>query len=65
MCLHHATSEALFWDWLLDSELQVVEFALNDIPDMRAWRTRYPDREIDFADASLVWLAGHCGTTPT
>ena|ERR1700722_3261717 len=55
--------EALFWDWLLDSEVQVVDFALDDIPAMRAWRARYTDREIDFADASLVWLANHRGTT--
>ena len=55
--------QAVFWDWLLESELRVVEFVLDDVPDMRAWRSRYADREVDFADASLVWLAGHCGTT--
>jgi predicted nucleic acid-binding protein len=56
---HH---EELFWNWLLDSELQVEEFALDDIPAMRAWRARYTDREVDFADASLVWLADRRGT---
>jgi predicted nucleic acid-binding protein len=49
--------EPVFWDWLLGSEIQVIEFGLDDIPDMRSWRVRYRDREVDFADASLVWLA--------
>lgn len=57
---HH---EELFWDWLLDSELQLEEFGLDDIPAMRAWRARYTDREVDFADASLIWLADRRGTT--
>jgi predicted nucleic acid-binding protein len=25
---------------------------------MRAWASRYQDRDVDFADATLVWLAG-------
>jgi predicted nucleic acid-binding protein len=49
--------ETAYWDWLLDSEIQVVEFALDDVPSMRSWRKHYEDREVDFADASLVWLA--------
>jgi predicted nucleic acid-binding protein len=50
-------TESAYWEWLLDSEIQVVEFALGDIPAMRSWREDYEDREVDFADASLVWLA--------
>lgn len=46
-----------FWLWLFESELQVETFALEDIPAMRAWRADYSDREVDFADATLVWLA--------
>jgi predicted nucleic acid-binding protein len=57
---HH---EEVFWDWLLNSELHVEDFALGDIPAMRAWRTLYTDREVDFADASLIWLADRRGTT--
>ena len=48
--------ESVFWDWLLESEIHVADFALDDIPAMRAWRANYEDREVDFADASLVWL---------
>jgi len=55
--------EALFWDWLLTSELRIDDFSIDDLPDMRAWRTRFRDREVDFADATLVWLAGRHATT--
>jgi predicted nucleic acid-binding protein len=53
--MRHA--EPVYWEWLLESEIQVAEFALDDIPAMRSWRRNYEDREVDFADASLVWLA--------
>jgi uncharacterized protein len=49
--------ETVFWTWLQNSEIQVIDFAMDNISEMRAWRERYEDREIDFADASLVWLA--------
>jgi predicted nucleic acid-binding protein len=55
--------EALFWEWLLHSKLQLADFGLDDVPEMRAWREDYDDREVEFADASLVWLAGRRGTT--
>ena len=48
--------DALF-DWLLASGITVVDFALDDVALMRAWASRYSDREVDFADATLVWLA--------
>lgn len=48
--------EATYWDWLLGSEAQIVDFALDDIPRMREWRGRYEDREVDLADQTLVWL---------
>jgi uncharacterized protein len=49
--------ESLFWEWLLDSGVEVVDFATDDIAEMRRWRGAYGDREVDFADATLVWLA--------
>jgi predicted nucleic acid-binding protein len=48
--------EDKFWNWLLDSDLQIIDFSLADIPAMRAWRAQYEDREVDFADAALAWL---------
>lgn len=30
--------EEKFWGWLLESELQIIEFTLGDVSDMRAWR---------------------------
>lgn len=49
--------EETFWSWLLGSEVAVVDFDLEDVAAMREWRRPYDDREVDFADASLVWLA--------
>jgi len=49
--------ESLFWDWLSESGVEVVDFALHDIASMRKWRAGYKDREVDFADSTLVWLA--------
>jgi hypothetical protein len=46
----------LAWDWLLDSEVQLVDFGLDDLPRMRARRKRHADREVDFSDKTLVWL---------
>jgi uncharacterized protein len=46
-----------FFDWLQHGGLTVVDFTLADVQTMRKWAARYHDREIDFADASLVWLA--------
>jgi predicted nucleic acid-binding protein len=48
--------EDKFWSWLLDSEVQIIEFTLSDIPVMRSWRAKYEDLEVDFADATLAWL---------
>jgi len=50
--------ESLFWEWLIDSGVEIVDFTLEDVPAMRTWRAVYADREVDFADFTLVWLAG-------
>lgn len=54
--------EAQFWDWLLASGVEVQDCSLEDIGEMRAWREACAHREVDFADASLVWLARRRGT---
>jgi predicted nucleic acid-binding protein len=53
--------ESVFWEWLLESGMEISDFTLHDIQTMRRWRAGYADREIDFADASLVWLANKLG----
>jgi uncharacterized protein len=48
--------DALF-DWLSSNVMGVADFALDDLQPMRRWMNQYSDREVDFADASLIWLA--------
>lgn len=50
-------NRAALFKWLGSSGIEVVDFALEHVEWMRKWSERYADREIDFADASLVWLA--------
>ena len=49
-------NRAVFYDWLLSSSTEIVPFDLDDVRAMWAWMQGYSDREVDFADASLVWL---------
>ena len=49
--------DALF-DWLSSNVMEVMDFALDDLQLMRRWMNQYSDRKVDFADASLIWLAG-------
>jgi predicted nucleic acid-binding protein len=49
---------------LMDSigaRLGVVEVPVQSYPDLSATIRKYADRDIDFADASLVWLAEQSG----
>ena len=41
--------------------LAVVEIPVLSYPDLAATIGKYSDREVDFADASLVWLAERSG----
>ena len=41
--------------------LAVVEVPVVSYPDLAATIRKYADREVDFADASLVWLAERSG----
>ncbi len=50
-------NRAALFDWLLASGIAVVDFGLDDLPVMRAWAATYRDRNVDFADATLVWAA--------
>ncbi len=48
--------DALF-EWLASSVIEVEDFGLDDLQPIGRWMDRYSDREVDFAGASLVWLA--------
>jgi predicted nucleic acid-binding protein len=48
--------DALF-DWLSAGAVEVVDFGVDELKPMKRWTDRYSDREVDFAAASLVWLA--------
>jgi len=41
--------------------LVVVEVPVQSYPDLAANIRKYADQDIDFADASLVWLADQTG----
>lgn len=41
--------------------LAVIEVPVASYPDLAATIGKYADREVDFADASLVWLAERSG----
>ena len=47
-----------FFDWLFASRIEVVDFDLQAVRAMLEWMKGYRDRQIDFADATLVWLGG-------
>ena len=51
--------------WIAASGIAVFPFGQDDLEDMMALMRRYsepPRTEMDFADASLVWLAADTGT---
>lgn len=51
--------------WIAASGIAVFPFGQDDLEDMVALMRRYsepPRTEMDFADASLVWLAADTGT---
>jgi hypothetical protein len=43
--------------------VSVYEFTAADLEHFMVWMAKYRDRPMDFADASLVWLAAETGAT--
>jgi predicted nucleic acid-binding protein len=43
--------------------VSVSEFTAADLEHFMAWMAKYRDHPMDFADASLVWLAAETGVT--
>ena len=48
--------DALF-EWLRAGALGVINFGLDELSSIKQVMDCYSDREVDFADASLIWLA--------
>ena len=48
-------------EWIHDGGPAVTEVPVEGYPDMCATIRKFANRDIDFADASLVWLAGQTG----
>ncbi len=48
-------------DWLATDGPAVIEVPPQAYPELSATMARYGDRDIDFADAALVWLAEQTG----
>lgn len=49
--------------WIGAGAVSVHEFHVTDLPPMADWIEQYSERrEMDFADASLVWLANRSGS---
>ena len=48
-------------DWLADGGPTVLEIPPEAYPELSATMERYKERDIDFADAALVWLAEKTG----
>jgi predicted nucleic acid-binding protein len=50
-----------FLDWLANGGPAVVEVPPESYPELARLMERYRERDIDFADAALVWLAQQTG----
>ncbi len=50
------------WRWLDESGIVVEPFTVADVADMWRLMAPYADRDVDFADATVVWLAARRGT---
>lgn len=54
-------SKVRLLDWVRSGAVTVVDVGLDSYADLARIIARYADRDIDFADAALVWLAGSTG----
>ena len=48
-------------EWVQRSALSVTELPVSTYPELSTIIGKYADRDIDLADAALVWLAGETG----
>ena len=60
--LPRMTMKSALLRWIAAGAVTVHEFHTQDIPAMLSWIEQYSERrEMDFADATLVWLAQTTG----
>lgn len=48
-------------DWVHEGSLAVLDVPVAAYPELSLIIGKYADRNVDFADAALVWLAGESG----
>lgn len=48
-------------EWVVRGGLAVAEVPIEAYPHIKASIDKYADRDIDFADAALIWFAGASG----
>jgi uncharacterized protein len=56
-----ARGKAELLEWILRGGLAVAEFPIDAYRELRMIVLKYADRDIDFADAALIWFAGVSG----
>lgn len=54
-------SKVRLLEWVRSGAIAVVDAGVDAYPDLARIIMRYANREIDFADAALVWLADRTG----
>ena len=53
--------KARLLEWIERGAVAVAEVPTSAYPDIRSLIRKYADRDIDLADAAIVWLAGKTG----
>lgn len=53
----NARGKLAFLSWIRRGGLSLQPIGVDDLPEIASIIERYSDRDMDFADATLVWLA--------
>lgn len=56
-----AEAKLRLFDWIGTGALTVLEVPAGNYPEIGRLIARYADRDIDFTDAALIWLADRIG----
>ena len=57
----NSAGKSAFLTWAARGGLIIEPISVTDLDDLIALLAKYTDREMDFADASLIWLADKSG----